>query len=412
MGLPKLTVNKVVGNSGALNPPAYGTTLFVITAPAAYTATAHKFVQLSDVEAAGITEANDDSNNALVWEHLKDFYRLAPAGTVSHLLLLADTVTLTNCGTTNNAAYTAIRNKLAAEQGAIKMVVFAVNPAASETGTNSISADLNTAIPLFEALAGVEATALRPIHIIAEGRRFTGTSANATNLRGLTAGSVTVMCARDKDRADALATPVPLSANYAAVGLLAGKVASVHVGRNVGRVLSGPLPVTTPQFSGGQLLYTGFTETDLDVINDKGYCFFVKHPGVSGVFFNDDPTCISITKSNSSISANRAQNKAIDIVVQTYAQRLKDEIFVDGTTGRLAPAFVAGFQNELAKAITDEMIANPDPTREREISAVTVFVDPNQNVLSTSKVVVQLSIVPLGVLREIVVNVELTNPGA
>jgi hypothetical protein len=52
-----------------------------------------------------------------------------------------------------------------------------------------------------------------------------------------------------------------------------------------------------------------------------------------------------------------------------------------------------------ATVITDEMVRNG------EASAVSVTIDPNQNVASTSRVVIAVDIVPVGVARNIVVNI-------
>ena len=43
-----------------------------------------------------------------------------------------------------------------------------------------------------------------------------------------------------------------------------------------------------------------------------------------------------------------------------------------------------------------------------EVSAFEVLIDPNQNVLSTSKLVISLRIVPIGVAKTIEVNLSYT----
>ncbi|ENA1765442.1 hypothetical protein ABF173_002586, partial [Flavobacterium psychrophilum] len=43
--------------------------------------------------------------------------------------------------------------------------------------------------------------------------------------------------------------------------------------------------------------------------------------------------------------------------------------------------------------------------RDGEVSGFKVFINPSQDVLATSKITVVLKIVPVGVLREIVVNI-------
>jgi hypothetical protein len=64
----------------------------------------------------------------------------------------------------------------------------------------------------------------------------------------------------------------------------------------------------------------------------------------------------------------------------------------------LANSTVAFLKGQ-ASVITDNMV------REEEASAISVTIDPNQNVASTSKVVVAINIVPIGVARNIIVNI-------
>jgi hypothetical protein len=184
------------------------------------------------------------------------------------------------------------------------------------------------------------------------------------------------------------------------------------VGRNIGRVKTGALTVDVAEFSGGQTPYVTFSETDLDTLNDKGYIFFDRYPNKAGWFLNDDHTCALVTLSNAFINLNRVLNKASRIAISTYIEELKDEVLVDSTTGQLAPIVVQGFQNRLQSAIENEMVSNPDPTREREVSSAKVTIDPAQNILATSKIVVQLQIVPLGISRIIETLVELVNPNS
>ena len=49
-----------------------------------------------------------------------------------------------------------------------------------------------------------------------------------------------------------------------------------------------------------------------------------------------------------------------------------------------------------------------DMLNNEEVSAFEVLIDPNQNVLSTSKLVISLRIVPIGVAKTIEVNLSYT----
>jgi hypothetical protein len=406
MPRPQIEITNIAGTLGGTLPTEDGVCLLVHNAPAAYSYTESVFTALSQVEAAGISEANDASNAFLLYEHIKDFFTMQPFGEL-HLLRIANTATATDLFTIGNAANTLLQNYLASKAGRIKIVGVSVVPAV-ESYTTSISPDVQAAIPLANLFSLAEYTRLRPIEIVFEGRKFSGTASAAVDLRMLASGNVSVVVARAQNRATEIGS---LAANYAQIGLILGSIASVHVGRNIGRVLNGALPgVTVASFSGGQIPYQNFSDEDLNIISNKGYIFMDTYPGVPGWYWVDDHTCSLPNRTDAYIYLNRTAHKAARIALQTYVLRLKDEFRVDKTTGRLPAITVQTLQNELQKAIEREMLTNPDPSRPAEISGVTVRIDPNQNVLASGKIVARLRIVPLGIARIIETQVELINP--
>ena len=403
---PQVQIENIVGNLGGTLSTADGVCLLVHNAPAAYTYTEEVFSSLEQVEQAGITEANDSTRSFLLWEHAKDFYTLNPFGEL-HLLRVPEATTCTQLFTVGHASNTSLQNYLASKSGRVKIVGVSIVPA-TETHTTSISSDVQAAIPLAQLFSQAEYTRLRPCEIVFEGRKFAGTASAALDLRALNSGNVSVVVARAKNRATEIGS---LADNYAQIGLFLGSLAAIHVGRNVGRVRTGALPnVQTAAFSGGQTPYIDFDDGGLNMLSDKGYIFMDSYPAVSGWFWVDDHTCTLPNRTDAYIYLNRTAHKAARIAVQTYVDRLKDEFRVDKTTGRLPAIVVQSLQNELQKAIEREMLNNPDPTRDVEISGVTVRIDPNQNILASGKIVARLQIVPLGIARIIETQVQLINP--
>ncbi|OJJ18030.1 hypothetical protein BKI52_29710 [marine bacterium AO1-C] len=427
MQRPSLIVRKEVTSlaSAALQD---GTSLLVISAPAAYISAvnASEFVSLKDAETAGITAASDATNKALVWEHVKDFFTVAN-GTTLHVLLVPQTAspgpdtTFNNLfdGVANSAThYGALKNYLQTQGGDIKLIGVAVNLAdgVTDTSTGSVSADLDTGIALAHTFANDEFNLHRPVEVILENRKFSGTAAAATDLRAKLAGNVMVVSSRDKKRREALTTPVPSASGFAAVGLALGKAASIQVNQNIGRLTVPPLfqtkdnlPVEVAEFSGEQDL-NSFDKASLDALHDKGYTFIDRYAGYSGYYFVNDNTCGDATQSNSRLSLNRVANKAARITRSTFLNFLKATIQVDSSTGRLLPSVVERFKDVITRAITEEMLENPDPARLPEISSVEISIDPAQNVLSTKKVVINQSIVPTGSVDVIETIISLDNP--
>jgi hypothetical protein len=401
MPAPKVTFSISDGNLGRVAPSEDGVTLLVLTVPTSYAAfSATKFLQLSDAEAAGITEAEDTAEDALVWEHIKDFYAEAGDGTELHVLRLADTVTMANIFTAANAAYVALKNKLSAEKGRIRLLGVCLNPA-SDTGGTGITADLAAAIPLAQTFWESELGEYRPIQMFLEGRLFTGTVAGATSLRTFTAPRVSVIVGRDRVRRTVLEVDngIPAAANYAAVGLAIGRAASIQVQRNIGRVRDGQVSgVLQAELSGDQLV-SEYSKADIDALYDKGYVFLVPYVGKDGFYWIDDSTAVAITSDFAFANRGRTIDKAIRLTYGVMIDNLKDNVDVDPSTGKLDISTCKAWESDIENAVNDNMTAFD------EIEGVTAFINPDQNVLTTDEVAVAISVVPKGMARAIVINI-------
>ena len=407
----KPEVNVLLGNGqlGKELDSADGAALLVVSAPVGYVLAETLFYSLRDAEVAGATEADDVSNAALVYEHIKDFYQEAGDGAPLRVLVVADTTTLANLFTAGNAANTALLNRLRAENGVVRLVAVGLNPAAAEVAAaNGITADLLAAIPLAQTFANAEFTAFRPVDILLEGRVFSGTGAAALNLRTLAAKNVAVTIGRDQLRVNALvASGIAVASKFAQVGKVLGRLAAIPVQRSIGRVKDGKLAgITQASLSGGKLVsdLTDGAGGDLALLTGKGYIFPLIHPGKDGFFYNDDPNCGAETDDYAFIKDSRVINKAARIARATYLEELLDEVLINPATGFLATIEVARFQNVLKNAIEGQMQAAGN------IVACEVYVNPQQNVTATSKIVALLKITKLATGREITATVEFTNP--
>jgi hypothetical protein len=388
-----------------------GLAMLVLSAPVGYTLTEALLYSRRGAELAGATALLDVANQALVYEHISDFYTEAVEGTPLQIVLVGANTTIQDIFSPGSPANTTIANRLKALNGSIRLLGVGLNPAAAEVaGAAGITADLAEAIPMAQAFADAEFKAFRPLDIVLEGRLFTGTTNNALDLRTYNAPNVAVTIGRDADRAAALVTAgIPVASKYAQVGRVLGRLSSIPVQRSLGRVKDKALVgVGNACLSGGKLVseLTDGDFGDLDILNGKGYIFPLIHGGKSGFFYNDDPTCSPLSKDNdySFIRLSRTMNKAARVTRATYLEELLNDIDVDRATGYLAPIEVANFQNELQKALEDSMGANV------ATDGITVFVDPKQNVLSISKIQALVTIVPRGTNEQIEVTIQYNNP--
>lgn len=185
-----------------------------------------------------------------------------------------------------------------------------------------------------------------------------------------------------------------------AVGMVLGRLASIPVQRNIGRVKSGDVGLLNAFFPDGTTVKE--LKNAADSIHDKGYIFFRKFVRRSGFYFNDDMTAAPNSDDYSSLSRGRVIDKAIVIANDTYTEELLDDVDVNETTGYLPPSLTAHFQGVIENAIKINMAG--------EISGVRVYFDPKQNLLSTDKVAVRLRIIPKGQIKAIDVDLGFYNP--
>ena len=186
------------------------------------------------------------------------------------------------------------------------------------------------------------------------------------------------------------------------LGATLGAVSLSSVSENIGWVgkfdMSSGVELDTIAFANGvKFSDASVTSNLLDAIDLKRYIFLRKFPNKSGSYHNDSHTVTSPSNDYAFIENNRVIDKAIRGVDEALTPSLNSPILLNanGTMANSTVAFLTG----QATVITDAMV------RDSEASAISVTIDPNQPVASTSKVVVAINIVPIGVARNIVVNI-------
>jgi hypothetical protein len=182
------------------------------------------------------------------------------------------------------------------------------------------------------------------------------------------------------------------------VGLTLGRLAANEVQVNIGRVKDGPISLSAA-YVGRQKVEDS---TILNEIHDAGYIIARSYPGVSGYFFSDDPTVVASDSDFSSIARGRTIDKALTIVYAFFVNELNDNVQVDPTTGRLPIELCRFLEGECTNALTRGLGAS--------ITTASVFIDPDQNILSTDKLSVEVRVVPVGYFKEIEVELGFSNP--
>lgn len=189
------------------------------------------------------------------------------------------------------------------------------------------------------------------------------------------------------------------------LGTIMGTISKANVSESIAWVnqfnLSNGVQNEVAMFANGQY-YDSFASLDstLEALNDKRYIFVRKFNGLSGTYFNDSHTAIAQSSDYAYIENNRVIDKAIRVLNVAYLPYLNAPITLNAD-GTLTDVAVGTFEG-VGETALDEMV------RLSNLNAYDVVVDPSQNVLSTSELVVAVSLLMPGVARQITIPITFT----
>jgi len=321
-----------------------------------------------------------DAANSL-WYDLRDFFAVAGDGSSVYVSLQA--AADSDAGIRSLLSDRAVVDGLMlASQGSVRMIGVSHKPSYSLAADNMIDAYIAPLDNIAEQLT-VE---MKPFVWVLGGIGWKGVASVLTNQR---LGTQKRVCVTLIER------ETPASIN---VGLVLGKLASVPVQRNIGRVKDGGLPFAYSAIvygtSGTSILKTD--EIDAATLHDKGYIVTRRFVNRNDMFVNDDPNANLLSDDFNSVSRVRTIDKAMLITYNTYVNEINDEVLI--TNGKLDPGIAKALQAKIENQIGLLMQA------EGEISSVRCVIDTNQDVLATGKIVVKIYVVPVGQLKEIEVD--------
>jgi Protein of unknown function (DUF2586) len=391
MGSVNITLaNGQLGAALQTNDGIVGMVLTGVSEPAGYTAgTPILVTSMADLVHAGITVAN----NPFAIKQLQEFYNQAGSGAQLYLMLVPPTMTIAQIA--DNANANGARKLLDLASGKIKVLglltddVAIVAAGGTITVTNGLNADVYTAASNMVITANAYFAAEKPFRCVIGGSSYSGVPGALTDETTGTANNRTAILIGDT-----------VSGASACLGLLLGVVSSIPVQRKISRVRTGALTNSAAYLNTSALETTG---GDAAVIAGKGFITFITYPNVSGYFFSGDPMLTATTDDYAMLARGRVIDKAHVLAYTTFVQEVDDEVPVN-TDGTLDAGFCKWLSRQIVNQVNTAMTAN------KEISAVSCFIDPAQNILSTNELNVVLKITPVGYATEIEINLGFENP--
>lgn len=389
MPLPNVNIKLGNGNLGQTSVTDDGIAGMILTGKAVEgKLELNKPYQLSstrDLKTLGIEEAT----NPLAVKEITAFYAQAGEGAELHLLVVSEATTL--AAMCDPAEGSPLRKLTDAAAGRIRLVgVNKLPPAEYEADVaQAIDADAITAAAGAQQTAESYAGQIRPFRLLLPAPAWTGSTENLYKPSESSYNRVAFVLASDK----------AIAGTYtAAVGMILGRAALMEPQQSIGRVKSGSVAADGYFTSGNNYLEkSGLAEA----LNDAGYIFFINLPAKNGCYLNGDPMAAPAADDYNQLHLGRIIDKAMVIAYTTYISEILENIAVD-EKGNLPTGACKSFEGMIENAINSSM--------GNQISSFTAYVNPAQNILSTGKMEIDCKLVPLGILREIQVNLSFENP--
>ena len=369
MALPRVKISFENGALGGVAPSEDGVCGLVAYATAVSTTfalnTPYLITKLAGLEALGVTSEATGVNAAL-YKTVKEFYSEAPDGTKLWVMGVAASTSIANL---TDKANNIISPLLRAARGSINILMLKLGSAAEPTMSGSIDGAVLTAVTNLQALAeDWTENCYAPFMCLVEALSYNGVAASLPDLTARSDNRVGVV----------LGDSVSGSAG-AAVGLVAGRLAAEPVQRSLARVRSGAIKA--------EAMYIG---TNLAEIGDP--------VGKSGYYWSDDHLATEASDDYCAIPRRRVIDKAYRITYKTIVDEVAENVPVNAE-GKLAAFHCKGVETSVESAIVNSMTSEGnlgnDPDNASDLG-VQCYIDPDQNILATSRLEVNLKVKPHG----------------
>lgn len=346
--------------------------------PANWTGTlGKKYLSLAEAEGDGIIEG--DADFGLLWYFIREFFRIAGASEL-YVIDAAD------------AGFTA-QNVYNLSAGDIRQAAWYTTSANAAIATH-----VGTVKTFCDAMDALKAPLFVVTNVLDNTTAINGTS--QTDLASANAPTVSVLISGDNS-GKGIALAGDLSNDYVpALGAVLGQMATTKVGNSIGWVsqsnLAGSGELIDTVFYDGQA-YNAVADSVKDTLQTKRYLFLRRYPAVSGTYVNLDLTCVAATSDLARIRNVRTLHKAKRVLYTALIPELQRPLQV-AADGTLSPDTIKYFEN-LASRPLDRMVSA------QELSNFQVIIDPDQDVLATDILNIQVKLQPLGAAETITVTI-------
>jgi len=221
-----------------------------------------------------------------------------------------------------------------------------------------------------------------------------------TDLRLLDEKYVSLIASQDGAGVGA-ALSVSEGYSIGAIGAQLAATAFAAVHERIGWVdkfdVSGVTELQTLALIDGRLL-SAVTDTEIDLLNTEGLTLIIKRRITGSYFYTDSVTASAGTSDFTEQRFNRTISKAKRLILEKLAPLQNAPIFVDPTTGKITEQTIGVFDSAAREAL-NVMAVNQEISVEPATGRIpqnSITINPDQDVLTTNKIVITARIVPIG----------------
>lgn len=379
MSLPKVTITFSNGNLLLAIDAIDGITAIVDTVYTVGLIGVPKQVfNLDDAIAQGFTEDDEP----VMYRQIHEFYKELAGDQELWLMGTAETMTMAEAlDHTDDDGAVKLMN---AAEGKIRILFVGRKPDGGyDPGVAFYDADCEPAILAAKTFEEAELALLRPLRILVEGRVVNEDSLDRFEPKTAGVGQAGLIVGGS------------LNDGSASGGVLLGRAAKYGAEIKVGKVANGPLSITEA-YIGTKLIKD---VPGLAALHGSGVISFMKHPRKAGIYFGIDR--MASIDDYRLLAYGRIVDKAAIIAAATYIEELEDEVTVEAN-GNISTLDIAHLEGRLTQQINVGM--------GDQISGVTVYINPAQDIINTSRLTVKLRVRPKGYKSFIDVDLGLTAP--
>lgn len=371
----------------------------------------NQIFSLKDAEKLGINEYSKDADSfyyGIPHFHISEFFRIKPNGS---LYIMFD-----DC----SKNWEALQTMQSIAQGEIRQVGVWTPRNLWKKGAESAPYSLDLVSDL-NAQAEILASQHKPVSVVLSANCSSADSTKVDKTIKLTLlpscigdnPRVTVLLGQGRtDKVKAMQLVHPDNVTIGCLGTMIGCIANASVCESVAwvnqfNITGGAMSDIEFGFGDMTLInddkdftstlpYEALNPTQLDELDDKGYVFPIKYVGkTNGTYFSSNKSCSD--GDFNTIARNRTIDKSRRAIRVALLPFLHSPVLIDAKSGRLSEVTIKKFSN----VITNILSTMQDNS---EISGYSVNISATQNVLSTNKIVITYSIVPVGEASDIEVE--------